>query len=123
MRGTAVKTLDFLRIKPGVLIMSLLYEWVINVVCFCCLLFVSLTGIPGSVEFVEGQGGLPTVMLKHACGASAQVSSSRIRNARCSSAAAVLQSRHGPRRQPLVMLVGSVNRMQREPNAVQQAAG
>ncbi|KAF6256742.1 galactose mutarotase-like domain-containing protein [Scenedesmus sp. NREL 46B-D3] len=30
-------------------------------------------GIPGSVEFVEGNGGLPTVMLKHACGASAQV--------------------------------------------------
>jgi hypothetical protein len=33
-------------------------------------------GIPGSVEFVEGQGGLPTVMLKHACGSSAQVNSS-----------------------------------------------
>eukprot|EP00878_Enallax_costatus_P001989 GHUV01002153.1.p1 GENE.GHUV01002153.1~~GHUV01002153.1.p1 ORF type:complete len:331 (+),score=115.11 GHUV01002153.1:115-1107(+) len=30
-------------------------------------------GIPGSVDFVEGQGGLPSVLLKHACGASAQV--------------------------------------------------
>lgn len=30
-------------------------------------------GIPGHVEFVEGQGGLPTVLLKHSCGASAQV--------------------------------------------------
>eukprot|EP00775_Hariotina_reticulata_P000119 gene119-286_t len=30
-------------------------------------------GIPGSVEFAEGNGGLPTVVLKHACGASAQV--------------------------------------------------
>jgi hypothetical protein len=37
---------------------------------------VLLPGIPGSVEFVEGNGGLPTVMLKHACGASAQVRSS-----------------------------------------------
>jgi Aldose 1-epimerase len=30
-------------------------------------------GIPGSVEFVEGRGGLPVVSLKHACGASAEV--------------------------------------------------
>jgi glucose-6-phosphate 1-epimerase len=30
-------------------------------------------GIPGSVEFVPGNGGLPTVLLKHSCGASAQV--------------------------------------------------
>jgi hypothetical protein len=37
------------------------------------LLLLLLPGIPGSVEFVEGNGGLPTVMLKHACGASAQV--------------------------------------------------
>jgi hypothetical protein len=37
------------------------------------LLLVVLPGIPGSVEFVDGTGGLPTVMLKHACGASAQV--------------------------------------------------
>lgn len=29
--------------------------------------------IPGSVEFAEGRGGLPTVVLKHACGSSAQV--------------------------------------------------
>lgn len=36
----------------------------------CCGLS---AGIPGSVEFVEGQGGLPSVLLKHACGASAQV--------------------------------------------------
>jgi hypothetical protein len=35
-----------------------------------------LPGIPGSVEFVEGNGGLPTVMLKHSSGASAQVRSS-----------------------------------------------
>jgi hypothetical protein len=31
------------------------------------------TGIPGSVEFEAGRGGLPTVVLKHACGATAQV--------------------------------------------------
>ncbi|KAF8070973.1 putative glucose-6-phosphate 1-epimerase [Scenedesmus sp. PABB004] len=30
-------------------------------------------GIPGSVEFGEGRGGLPTVQLKHKCGASAEV--------------------------------------------------
>jgi glucose-6-phosphate 1-epimerase len=30
-------------------------------------------GIPGSVEFEAGRGGLPTVVLKHSCGASAQV--------------------------------------------------
>lgn len=30
-------------------------------------------GIPGSVEIVEGRGGLPTVVLKHACGASAEI--------------------------------------------------
>ena len=35
---------------------------------------VCAAGIPGSVEFVPGTGGLPTVLLKHACGSSAQVS-------------------------------------------------
>jgi hypothetical protein len=30
-------------------------------------------GIPGRVEVVAGRGGLPTVVLKHACGASAEV--------------------------------------------------
>ena len=30
-------------------------------------------GIPDAVEVVEGRGGLPTVVLKHACGASAEV--------------------------------------------------
>jgi len=30
-------------------------------------------GIPGSVEFVEGKGGLPTAVLKHKCGATAKV--------------------------------------------------
>jgi hypothetical protein len=30
-------------------------------------------GIPGHVEFVEGRGGLPTVVLTHACGATAEV--------------------------------------------------
>lgn len=30
-------------------------------------------GIPGRVEVVAGLGGLPTVLLKHACGASAEV--------------------------------------------------
>eukprot|EP00879_Flechtneria_rotunda_P032118 GHRR01035275.1.p1 GENE.GHRR01035275.1~~GHRR01035275.1.p1 ORF type:complete len:238 (+),score=80.98 GHRR01035275.1:77-790(+) len=30
-------------------------------------------GILGSVEFVEGNAGLPTVLLKHACGSTAQV--------------------------------------------------
>lgn len=29
--------------------------------------------IPGHVEFKEGRGGLPTVVLKHACGSSAEV--------------------------------------------------
>lgn len=29
--------------------------------------------IPGHVEFVQGRGGLPTVVLKHACGSSAEV--------------------------------------------------
>lgn len=29
--------------------------------------------IPGHVEFVQGRGGLPTVVLKHACGTSAEV--------------------------------------------------
>lgn len=38
-----------------------------------CCVFVCLPGIPGSVEFEAGRGGLPTVVLKHACGASAQV--------------------------------------------------
>jgi hypothetical protein len=41
--------------------------------CAHCCAVVSLAGIPGSVEFTEGTGGLPTVLLKHACGASAQV--------------------------------------------------
>ena len=30
-------------------------------------------GIPDHVEFKEGRGGLPTVVLKHACGASAEI--------------------------------------------------
>lgn len=30
-------------------------------------------GKPGSVEFIEGRGGLPTVSLKHSCGSSAEV--------------------------------------------------
>jgi hypothetical protein len=30
-------------------------------------------GIPGFVEVKEGLGGLPTVVLTHACGASAEV--------------------------------------------------
>jgi glucose-6-phosphate 1-epimerase len=30
-------------------------------------------GIPGHVEVVAGRGGLPTVVLKHACGASAEI--------------------------------------------------
>jgi glucose-6-phosphate 1-epimerase len=29
--------------------------------------------IPGHVEFIEGRGGLPTVVLKHACGSSAEI--------------------------------------------------
>lgn len=29
--------------------------------------------IPGHVEFKEGRGGLPTVVLKHACGSSAEI--------------------------------------------------
>lgn len=29
--------------------------------------------IPGQVEFIQGRGGLPTVVLKHACGATAEV--------------------------------------------------
>lgn len=33
----------------------------------------TLTGIPGSVEFKEGKSGSPVVVLKHACGASAEV--------------------------------------------------
>ena len=46
---------------------------------FCCPPAATATcirlyvGIPGSVEFEAGRGGLPTVVLKHACGASAQV--------------------------------------------------
>ena len=38
---------------------------------FCCCCF---PGIPGSVEFVEGKGGLPTAVLKHKCGSTAKVS-------------------------------------------------
>merc|ERR1719199_823916 len=30
-------------------------------------------GIPDAIEVVEGRGGLPTVVLKHACGSSAEV--------------------------------------------------
>ncbi len=30
-------------------------------------------GKPGSVDFVEGRGGLPMVSLKHKCGSSAEV--------------------------------------------------
>jgi hypothetical protein len=32
-----------------------------------------IPGIPGSVDFIEGRGGQPVVLLKHACGSTAQV--------------------------------------------------
>lgn len=47
----------------------------------CCA-----AGIPGSVEFAPGTGGLPSVVLKHACGASAQVRQAGRQKDSCSQA-------------------------------------
>lgn len=38
----------------------------------------NLPGIPGNVEFKEANSGSPVVVLKHACGSSAEVSFPRI---------------------------------------------